>query len=153
MPEKSFGPRGYSMNFKDLATQVLMSKIESANKYGDAASALDSLVDGKKGFELGDIVGKFQGSGGDLANKAKSWLGDGANESVSPSQVQDAIGADKIAAFASKLGIDRDEASRNLASILPELIDKSSQGGNLLDSIGGKGLLAGFASKFLRKSA
>jgi len=141
------------MNFKDLAAQVLMSKIDGANKYSDATSALDSLIDGKKGFDLSDIVAKFQGGGGDLASKAKSWLGDGTNDPVSPSQVQDAIGADKVAAFASKLGIDRDEASQNLAKILPELIDKSSQGGNLLDSIGGKGLLAGFASKFLRKSA
>jgi uncharacterized protein YidB (DUF937 family) len=141
------------MNFKDLAVQVLMSKIESANRYDDATSALDSLIDGDKGFDLRDIVAKFQGSGGKLASKAKSWLGDGANQSISASQVQEVIGADKIAAFASKLGIEREDANRNLAQILPELIDKSSQGGSLVDSIGGKGRFAGFASSLFRKSA
>ena len=30
-------------------------------------------------FDLGDIVGKFTGSRGDLASMANSWLGDGAN--------------------------------------------------------------------------
>ncbi|MBT8103196.1 MAG: DUF937 domain-containing protein [Gammaproteobacteria bacterium] len=142
------------MNFKDLAAQILMNKIQGANNSSDAASALESLTSGSKGFDLGEIVEKFQGSGGDLASKAKSWLGDGANESISATQVQDALGSDKIAAFAEKLGIDGNEAGDKLAQILPELIDKSSQSGNLLNSLGGKGgLLAGLASRFLRKSA
>jgi uncharacterized protein YidB (DUF937 family) len=141
------------MNFKSLATQVLMNNIEGANNSSHAAAALDRLAGGTKAFDLGEIVGRFQGSRGDLSSKAKSWLGDGANESVSAAQVKQAIGSDKIAAFAKTLGLDDEEASHKLARILPELIDKSSQGGNLLDSIGGKGLLAGFASKLLRKSA
>jgi len=141
------------MNFKNLATQVLMNNIEGANNSSHAAAALDRLAGGTNAFDLGDIVSRFQGSGSDLANKAKSWLGDGANDSVSGAQVKQAIGSGNIAAFAKTLGLDDDEASRKLAQILPELIDKSSQGGDLLDSIGGKGLLAGFASKFLRKSA
>jgi len=141
------------MNFKDLATQVLMNKIDGANSSGDANAALDSLVDGSKGFDLGEIVGKFQASGGDFARMAKSWLGDGANDSISASQVQDAIGGDKIAEFARKLGMGADDAGEKLSEILPELIDKSSQGGSLLDSIDGKGLLAGFATRFFRKSA
>lgn len=142
------------MNFKDLAAQILMSKIGNANNQDNAKSALDDLNDGSNGFDLDNILGKFQGSGGDLADKAKSWLGDGANASISASDVQDAIGGDKIAAFAKKLGIGGDEASDKLAQILPELIDKSSQGGKLLSSLGDKGgLLAGFASKLFKKSA
>lgn len=138
------------MDFKSLATQILMNKIGSANNSGVAESALDDLVGGGRGFDLGDLVGQFTGSGGDLADKAKSWLGDGANESISASQVQDAIGGDKIEAFAKKLGIDRDEASNSLSEILPELIDKSSQSGSLLGSLGDAGGLAGLASKFLK---
>ncbi len=138
------------MDIKSLATQLLMSKIGTANDSGAAASALDDLVGGSKGFDLGDIVGQFTGGAGDLASKAQSWLGDGSNESISPAQIQDAIGADKIEAFAAKLGIGRDEASSSLSQILPELIDKGSRGGNLLDSVGGAGGLAGLASKFFK---
>ena len=141
------------MDFKQLATQILMNKIGNANNSNEAASALDDLVPGDKSFDLGDIVDQFKGSGGDLASKAKSWLGDGANDSISASEVQDALGSDKIAAFARKLGIDRDEASNSLSEILPELIDKSSQGGSLLGSLGKAGGLAGLASKFFRKTA
>ena len=138
------------MNFKDLAAQIVMSKIGAANNSSEAASALDELTEGSKEFDLGDIVGKFANSGGDLASKAKSWLGDGANESISPSQVQDAIGIDKIKSFADKLGIGTDEASGKLSEIMPELIDRSSQGGSLLDSVGGIKGLGGLASKFFR---
>jgi len=139
------------MDFKALAAQILMDKVGNANSSNAAESALDSLVGGKSGFDLGDIVGKFTGSGGDVAKKAKSWLGDGSNDSISPSEIKDAIGSDKIAAFASKLGIDGEEATSSLSKILPELIDKSSQGGKLLDAIGGKAGLAGLAAKFFRR--
>ncbi len=138
------------MDLKSLATQILMEKIGAANNPAAAESALDNLADGDKSFDLSDIVGKFTGSGGDLAAKAQSWLGDGANESISASEVQDAIGSDKISAFAEKLGIGADEASSSLSEILPQLIDKSSQGGSLLESIGGTGGLAGLASKFFK---
>jgi len=141
------------MTFKGLATQVLMSKIERANNSDAAASALDKLSGSSKGFDLDEIVSKLQGSGGEVARKTKTWLGDGANESISASQVQDAIGNHKIAAFAKKLGMDRDEASEKLAKILPELIDKSSQGGCLINSVSKKSFLAGFTSRFLKKSA
>ncbi|MBT8065801.1 MAG: DUF937 domain-containing protein [Gammaproteobacteria bacterium] len=138
------------MDIKNLATQLLLSKINGANDSGAAESALDDLVGGNKGFDLGAIVGQFTGGNSNLASKAKSWLGDGANESISPAQIQDAIGGDKIEAFARKLGIGQEEASSSLSQVLPELIDKSSQGGNLLDSVGGMSGLAGMASKFFK---
>ena len=46
--------------------------------------------------------------------------------------------------------IGRDEASSSLSQILPDLIDKSSKGGSLLDSVGGAEGLAGLASKFFK---
>lgn len=141
------------MDFKALATQIVMNKIGNANNSDDAASALGELAGGSGDFDLGAIVKQFQGQGGDLAARTRSWLGDGANESISATQIKEAIGSDKVAAFASKLGIDRDEASQSLANILPELIDKGSSAGNLLDAGNAKGLLAGLASRFFRKSA
>jgi len=140
------------MNFKNLATQLLMQHIDGANNSSHAASALDKLASGDKAFDLGDLVSKFQQTGG-LADKAKSWLGDGANQSLSPAQLVDTVGADKISAFATALGIDHKEAGSKLARILPELIDKSSQGGELLGKAGAKRGLAGFASRLFRKSA
>lgn len=141
------------MTFKGLATQVLMSQIERANNSDNAAAALDKLSSSGKGFDLAEIVSKFRGSGSDVAHKAKSWLGDGPNEAISASQVRDTLGKHRVAAFAKTLGMDHNEASEKLARILPELTDKSSQGGYLINSVGKKSFLAGFTSRFLKKSA
>ena len=138
------------MDLKDLATQIIMEKIGSANDRGTAASALDGLAGGSNGFDLGSLVGQLTGSGGDIASKAKSWLGDGDNDSISASQVQEALGGDKIEAFAAKLGIGKDEASNSLSEILPQLIDKSSRSGELLESAGGSGGLFSIASKLFK---
>lgn len=141
------------MNFKDLAAQVLMDNIDGAHNHDKAVEALNRLAGRQKSFDLSEIVSKFQKSGGDLASKAKSWLGDGKNEPISASHVNEVIGNDKVAAFASTLGIERDEASQKLAKILPKVIDRSSQRGRLINSIGGKTRLERFTSMLLRKSA
>lgn len=138
------------MDIKNMAVQMLMSKIGSESDTGAAESALSELVGGSGGFGVDKVLAQFMGAGGDLGNKAKSWLGDGANESITTDQLQEAIGADKIDAFASKLGVTREQASGSLSELLPQLIDKSSSGGVLLDSVGGAGDLAGLASKFLK---
>lgn len=141
------------MNFKNLATQLVMSHIETANSSTHASSALDRLVGGNKAFDLGDLLGTLQRSGGDVARKTRSWLADGANQPVSAAQLERALGKDKIAAFGRALGIDPELASVKLAKILPDLIDKSSQSGVLLDRLGEKRGLAQFASRLFRKSA
>lgn len=135
------------MDIKNLATQLLMSKLGSAGDSAGAESALSELVGKGSNFELADMVGQFTGSGGDIAAKAKSWLGDGANDSISAGQLQEVLGADKIQSFATKLGISQDDASSSLADILPQLIDKGSSSGSLLDSVGGAGGLLSSAAK------
>ena len=138
------------MDIKKLAVEMLTAKMGSDGDAGAAESAVSELVGRGKDFDIGDLVGQLTGAGGDIASKAESWLGDGANEAISASQLQDAIGGDKIDAFAAKLGISREDASGGLSELLPQLIDKSSKGGSLLDSVGGAGGLASLASKFLK---
>ncbi len=138
------------MDIKKLAMEMLMKKMGNNSDQGAAESALSGLVGPGNDFDLGGLVGQLTGAGGDVAGMAKSWLGDGDNDAISASQIQDVIGGDKVSAFASKLGISRDEASSGLSEMLPQLINKSSKGGNLLDSLGGFGGLAGMASKFLK---
>ncbi len=44
---------------------------------------------------------------------------------------------DKLSEFANQLGLSEDEAVGGLRDALPHMVDKSSIGGSLLDSIGG----------------
>jgi uncharacterized protein YidB (DUF937 family) len=88
---------------------------------------------------------------GGLGAIAQSWLGDGDNQPVSPEQVTNMFGADKISEFASKLGLSNEEAAGGLSEALPQMVDKASTGGSLLDSIGGVSGAIGLAGKLFGK--
>ncbi|MGI9205967.1 MAG: YidB family protein [Woeseiaceae bacterium] len=137
------------MDLEKIAMKMFMKKFGGSGG-SDASAALEELTGRSGKFDIADIVGKFTGAGGDIEKKAQSWLSDGTNDSISTTQLNDVIGADKIDAFAAKLGINANDASGGLAELLPELIDKSSCDGSLLRSVGGTGGLAGLASKFFR---
>ena len=132
----------------------------NSNKSGDAGSGLDvanlasafsGLAGGSSsgGFDLGSLVSKMNSGG--LGDSAKSWLGDGGNAPVSPEQVTNLFGADKISQFASNLGLSNEEAAGGLSDALPNMMDKASSGGSLLDSIGGVSGAIGLASKLFGK--
>lgn len=119
---------------------------------GNLTSALASLAGGdrsKGGFDLGSLLSKMDSGG--LGAIAKSWLGDGNNEAISPDQITNMLGADKISEFASNLGLSNEEAAGGLSEALPQMVDKASSGGSLLDSIGGVSGAIGLASKLFGK--
>ncbi len=141
------------MDLMQIGVQLLQSKLGSNVQTGDIASALSGLLGGDN-FDIGDLISKMQGNGG-LASMAASWLGDGDNTAMSGSQVMDIFGEDKVSEFASKLNIDEATASNSLADMLPQLIDKASSGGSLLESamgsMGGAGGLMGMVGKLFGK--
>ena len=141
------------MDIIQIGAQLLQSKLGSNLQTGDIASALSGLLGGDN-FDIGSLISKIQGNSG-LASMAASWLGDGANSAMTGSQVMDIFGKDKVTEFASKLNIDEGTASNGLADMLPQLIDKASSGGSLLDSamgsMGGTGGLMGMAGKLFGK--
>ena len=116
-------------------------------------SALSGLLGGGNsnssgGLDIGSILSNMTSSGdSNLGNIAKSWLGDGENESITAEQVKSMLGSDKISEFASQLGLSEEEATGGLADALPQVIDKASSGGSILDSIGGISGAIGLASK------
>ncbi len=119
---------------------------------GSLTSALSGLAGGGSstgGFDLGSLLSKMDSGG--LGAIAKSWLGDGNNEAISPDQISDMLGPDKISEFASKLGLSSEEAAGGLSEALPQMVDKASSDGSLLDSIGGVSGAIGMASKLFGK--
>ncbi len=141
------------MNLNDLI-QLGATVFRDSNLSGDAGSQLDieaigsalsGLTGGSGQLDIGSILESLNSGG--LAEVASSWLGDGANERISPDQVSEVIGSDKISDFASKLGLGIDEAAGGLSEALPQMIDKASSGGSILDSIGGIEGAIGLAGK------
>jgi uncharacterized protein YidB (DUF937 family) len=140
------------------ATMFIKSKLSGDNGSGldldSLVSALSGLAGGGSansssdqggGFDIGSILEKMQSGG--LAGMAASWLGDGDNDKISSNQVTDVFGQDRISDFASKLGLSEDEAVGGLRDALPQMVDKASSGGSILDSIGGIEGAIGLASK------
>ena len=141
------------MDMMKLATQLLAAKLGNSNSGGNA-DMLQSVVEGllggsgNQGIDLGSIVNGLQNSG--LGDIAESWLGDGDNAQISTSQIEGLLGSDKIQAAASQLGANSGDLLSGLQDLIPQVVDKSSSGGNLLDAVGGIGGLASLASKFLK---
>ncbi len=134
------------MDVTKLAMELIANKFSNAQAES-GQSALAELIGGNSGgLDLTELVGKMAGNGS-LANIAQSWLGDGDNDKIDVSQISDLFGSDKLKQFSQQLGVSEDEASQGLTDILPNLVDKSSSGGNLLDAVGGIGGALDLAKK------
>ncbi len=120
------------MDLLNMATKLFMSNTNSSNLDSNTVMAgLKGLLTDQSGnIDLAGLVSKFSSSG--LSSIATSWLGDGDNETLSTQQITETLGQDKLSNFASGLGIDTNSAASGLASMIPQLIDKSSGGGSLL---------------------
>ena len=133
------------MDIMNLAKGMLAQKLGGNS---DAmGGVLNSLIGGGDSADIGGLVAGLKSKG--LGSVAESWLGDGANEAISAEQLKDVIGGDKISEAAAQLGTDEGSLLDGLKDALPQMVDKASSGGSLLDSVGGIGGLAGMAKKFL----
>ena len=78
---------------------------------------------------LGGLLEKFQQSGhGDVA---KSWVGSGQNQPISPGPLSSALGPSIIKALAQKTGMSEQELTAQLSQALPGFVDKLTPQGRL----------------------
>ncbi len=129
------------MSLANIATEIFMKQIGGSGDSSVISSALSTLLGGGSGGDLNlmDIVSKFQSGSGGLGSIVSSWLGDGGNDSISTDQISNVLGNDNIANFASAINVEPQAALGGLQNMIPNLIDQSSSGGSLLDSVGGIG--------------
>lgn len=152
------------MDMMQIAAQLFKSQLDKDHdgqlEMTEIASAMMGLMGGGQNQAqaggLGGLASMLSGmqSGGDsgLASLAASWLGNGANQQPSGSQLTQMFGQDKISAFAQQLGISQDQALSGLQASVPEVVDKASPNGSLdmgslLDAVGGVQGAIGLASK------
>ena len=76
---------------------------------------------------LGGLLQRFQGAG--LGDAVASWVGNGANQPVSPDQVKSALGDGPLRTLAEHAGLDEDEAATHLSTMLPQMVDKLTPNG------------------------
>jgi len=137
---------------KKMAMGMIAAKIGGNLMNNDAiGNVMGSLLGGAGGqaggLDIGSLVNGMKEKG--MGDVADSWLGDGDNADISADQLKDVLGADKISAAAAELGTDEGSLLEGLREAVPQMVDKSSSGGSLLDSLGGLGGVANMAKKFL----
>jgi uncharacterized protein YidB (DUF937 family) len=82
--------------------------------------------------DLGSIGGLLkQLQEGGLERQIGSWLGNGQNLPVTPSQIRDALGNEQIREIATKMGLPVDEVLKLLTQFFPEAVNQASPDGEL----------------------
>ena len=78
---------------------------------------------------LGGLLGRFQQAGmGDVAN---SWVGHGANQQISPHQLEQVFGPQQIDQWAQQSNMPRGDLLSQLSQYLPQAVDKMTPDGRL----------------------
>jgi uncharacterized protein YidB (DUF937 family) len=90
-----------------------------------AGGAAGSILSGG----LNDLLKQFQQSG--HSDTADSWVGTGPNKTISPDDLANALGADKINTLAAQSGMSRDELLQGLSEHLPQVINQLTPHGRL----------------------
>src|ERR1700704_4435705 len=90
-----------------------------------AGGAAGSVISGG----LGDLLKQFQQNG--HGDKAKSWIASGPNKQVSPSELEQALGPEKVSWLMRETGMSREDLLSGLSRELPGVVDKLTPDGRL----------------------
>ncbi len=96
---------------------------------GGQQAGMGSLGGGMGG--IGGILSMFQQAG--LGHIAQSWVGNGPNQPVSPDQLQNVFGQDRVQSMASQAGMQPQDFLSQLSQHLPNAIDRMTPNGQLPD--------------------
>ena len=137
------------MDLTQLASQLLSEKLGLNIDQATITSALSALLgDGSGSIDFAGLASRMASSG-ELGSILNSWLGDGANSAISADSIMGLLGQDNVADFAGKIGTSTGDAAAGLADVIPQVMDKASSGGSLLEQAGGLNGLMGAAKSFL----
>jgi uncharacterized protein YidB (DUF937 family) len=112
--------------FDDVVGKVLGMEGDTGDSRGLIKALLEMLSDQKEGG-LSGLVQSFQQKG--LGGLMNSWIGTGENAPISPEQVKEAVGSDRIRNLAARTGMSTEEVSAKLSEHLPGVIDKVTPSG------------------------
>lgn len=139
------------MDLLQMGAQIMSQQLGGDINSDTLQNTLGSLIGDGDDLNIGSLVAKMQANGGGLGEIVQSWLGDGDNASISALQLRDTIDTDQLQKSANRLGTDQDSLIEILTNVIPQMVDRGSQGGSLLDSIGGLEGMADMAKGFFNK--
>jgi uncharacterized protein YidB (DUF937 family) len=93
------------------------------------AGTLDEVKDLIRERNLEGLMQKSRASG--MEEQVSSWVAKGQNIPVVGEQIKKALGNEKVAEIARKLGVTNDQAADDLAQALPDVVDKVTPDGEV----------------------
>jgi uncharacterized protein YidB (DUF937 family) len=87
------------------------------------------LGGGALGAGLKDLLDRFRQNGQD--DKVQSWVSTGANKSIAPNEIEQALGEERIQWLMEQTGMPREQLLDGLSGELPQAIDKLTPDGRL----------------------
>ncbi len=83
------------------------------------------------GGGIGGLLSQFESAG--LGHIAQSWIGNGANQQVSPQQLQNVFGQDQVQGMASQAGMEPGDFLSQLSQHLPNAVHGMTPNGQIPD--------------------
>ncbi len=97
---------------------------------GGMGGALAGMLGGAGGGAgLQGLLGQFHNAG--LGSIAQSWVGNGANQSISPDQVRNVFGDQQIQQMSQQSGMPQQDLLSQLAQHLPSVVDRMTPNGQM----------------------
>jgi uncharacterized protein YidB (DUF937 family) len=154
---QKFPPNFYSFSqennmglFDSIAEHIsgALSGVNQSQQSGILDAAI-SLINNPQTGGIQGLVKTFEEKG--VGGVISSWVGTGENLSISGEQLESIFGSERLQSIGQTLGLSSEEISSHLSNLLPQVIDKITPSGNVIDGDGFdfdkvKGLLSSFLS-------
>ena len=128
VPQGSSLAKPLMLAFGALMASGALTRKQAPTSAPGTSPAADPQSGGLLGG-LGGLLEKLQQSGcGDVA---KSWVGSGPNQPISPTQLGSALGPSLIKTLAQKTGSSEQDVAAQLSKILPAFVDKLTPQGRV----------------------
>jgi uncharacterized protein YidB (DUF937 family) len=119
------------MSSLDEVLGGVLGQRASGGSGGGQSAALQALIPAVTallaGGGLSKLLDSFKANG--LGEQADSWVAKGENKPISASDVQNAVGQEKIAEVAREANISEDQAADVLAQAIPAAVDHATPDG------------------------
>jgi uncharacterized protein YidB (DUF937 family) len=121
---------------KGKLADMLGTNQPGANQAGTDAGSVPTggglggvLGGGSLGAGLKDLLDRFRQNGQE--DKVQSWVSTGANKSIAPNELEQALGEERIQWLMEQTGMPREQLLDGLSGELPQAIDKLTPDGRI----------------------
>ena len=111
--------------------QGILGSLLGGHQGGNQDMMPGATSDAAMGGGLSGLMSKFEGAG--LGGVAQSWVGNGANQPVTPEQLHGVLGNDQVQAMSSQSGMAPQDFLSQLSQHLPNAVNAATPDGRLPD--------------------